>query len=64
MSQQIIINYWLEKAHDDFESAHDNLSSGRYHNAVRDAYFAYFHAFSSILLREGFVKEMEHLINQ
>jgi len=53
MSQQIIINYWLEKARDDLASARDNLKSGRYQNAVRDAYFACFHAFSSVLLKEG-----------
>jgi len=53
MSQHIIINYWLEKARDDLASARDNLKSGRYQNAVRDAYFACFHAFSSVLLKEG-----------
>jgi len=52
MSQQIITNYWLEKARDDLASARDNLKSGRYQNAVRDAYFACFHAFSSVLLKE------------
>lgn len=53
MSQQIIIDYWVEKARDDLASARDNYSSGRYQNAVRDAYFACFHAFSSVLLKEG-----------
>ncbi|MDL1979421.1 MAG: HEPN domain-containing protein [Deltaproteobacteria bacterium] len=52
MSQQIIIDYWVEKAIEDLASARDNLKSGRYH-AVRDAYFACFHAFSSVLIREG-----------
>ncbi len=53
MSQQIIIDYWVEKAGEDLASAQDNLKSGRYQNAVRDAYFACFHAFSSVLLNEG-----------
>jgi len=33
--------------------ARDNLSAGRFQNAVRDAYFACFHAFSAVLLAEG-----------
>ncbi len=53
MSQQIIINYWVEKAGEGLASARDNLKAGRYQNAVRDAYFACFHAFSSVLLNEG-----------
>ena len=52
MSQQIIIDYWVEKAGEDLASARDNLKSGRYQNAVRDAYFACFHAFSSVLIKE------------
>ena len=39
MSQQIIIDYWVEKAGEDLASARDNLKSSRYQNAVRDAYF-------------------------
>ncbi len=53
MSQQIIIDYWVEKAGEDLASARDNLKSSRYQNAVRDAYFACFHAFSSVLIKEG-----------
>ena len=53
MSQQIIIDYWVEKAEEDLASARDNLKSSRYQNAVRDAYFACFHVFSSVLLKEG-----------
>jgi len=53
MSQQIIIDYWVEKAEEDLASARDNLKSSRYQNAVRDAYFACFHAFSSVLLKDG-----------
>ncbi len=53
MSKQIIIDYWIEKARDDLASASANYSSGRYQNAVKDAYFACFHAFSSVLLKEG-----------
>ena len=49
MSQQIIIDYWVEKAGEDLASARDNLKSDRHQNAVRDAYFACFHAFSAVL---------------
>lgn len=53
MSRQIIIDYWIEKAGEDLSSAQDNFKSSRYQNAVRDAYFACFHAFSSALLNDG-----------
>ena len=38
MSQQIIIDYWVEKAGEDLASVRDNLKSDRHQNAVRDAY--------------------------
>lgn len=53
MKQQVIVDYWMDKASADLESANDNFNSGRYSNAIRDAYFACFHAFSSILFKEG-----------
>ncbi len=61
MSQQIIIDYWIEKAEEDLGSARDNFSAGRFQNAVRDAYFACFHAFSSAILKSGktFTKNRE-----
>ncbi|MFO7600130.1 MAG: InlB B-repeat-containing protein, partial [Candidatus Desulfacyla sp.] len=34
-------------------SAWDNHTAGRYQNAVRDAYFACFHSFSSVLIDQG-----------
>jgi len=52
MSEQEIIGYWIEKAEQDLASAHDNHAAGRNLNAVRDAYFACFHAFCSVLLKE------------
>ena len=45
---QQIIEYWLEKAHQDIASASDDLSGKRFQNAVSDAYFACFHAFSAL----------------
>ncbi len=48
-----IIAYWIEKAYQDIASTHDNFSGKRYQNAVNDAYFACFHAFSALLLQEG-----------
>jgi uncharacterized protein (UPF0332 family) len=58
MSQDHIIDYWMEKAHDDLGLARDNFKSERYSNAVRDAYFACFHAFSAILIETDQVKEI------
>lgn len=53
MTQHVIVDYWIEKAEQDLASARDNYSAGRLENAVRDAYFACFHAFSSLLLKNG-----------
>jgi len=53
MTWQDIIDYWMDKAHAYLESARDNFDSGKYSNAIRDAYFACFHAFSSVLCKEG-----------
>lgn len=53
MSQREIVVYWLEKSAQDIASAKENLSAGRLQNAVRDAYFACFHAFSAVLIKAG-----------
>ena len=53
MSKNTIIMYWIEKAHEDIESALDNFSAERLQNAVRDAYFACFHALSALILKDG-----------
>ncbi|RJQ59367.1 MAG: HEPN domain-containing protein [Desulfobacteraceae bacterium] len=53
MKRQVIIDYWMDKARADLESAKGNFDSGRHSNAIRDAYFACFHAFSSLLFKEG-----------
>ena len=53
MTQQAMIYYWMDKAVADLDSARDNFNSGRYSNAIRDTYFACFHAFSSVLFKEG-----------
>lgn len=53
MNQEVFVEYWLQKAMQDLESARDNLKAVRLQNAVRDAYFACFHAFSAVLLEEG-----------
>jgi hypothetical protein len=52
MSRQEIIRYWMEKADHDLASSMDNFRANRLANAVKDAYFACFHAFSSVLLRD------------
>jgi uncharacterized protein (UPF0332 family) len=53
VSKETIIRYWIEKARDDIGSARDNFSAGRLQNAVRDSYFACFHAVAAHLLKEG-----------
>lgn len=53
MSKEALIHYWLAKSDDDIESAYANFSANRLQNAVRDAYFACFHAFAALLLKEG-----------
>lgn len=53
MNRRILVEYWMEKAGEDLASANDNYAAGRFLNAVRDAYFACFHSFSALLLREG-----------
>jgi len=53
VTEEEFVKYWIEKAEQDLGSAIDNLKAGRLQNAVRDAYFACFHAFSAILLKEG-----------
>ena len=61
MSHETLVEYWLDKADDDLASAQDNFATGRLFNAVRDAYFACFHAFSAVLLgsRKNFRKHKE-----
>jgi len=52
MTKEAIISYWIEKAREDIASACANKDQGRYQNAVRDTYFACFHAFTAILFKE------------
>jgi uncharacterized protein (UPF0332 family) len=52
VSKDTIIKYWIEKAREDIGSALDNFTAGRLQNAVRDAYFACFHAVAALLLKE------------
>ena len=53
MSQQEIIEFWIEKAKQDLASARDNYAAGRLQNAIRDAYFACFHALTAVLIHSG-----------
>ncbi len=53
MKNREIVEYWMEKAADDLQSAKANVASGRNSNAIRDAYFACFHALSSLLFKSG-----------
>jgi len=53
VNDRAIVDYWVEKAHEDLASARDNYKADRLQNAVRDAYFACFHSFSAVLFAEG-----------
>ena len=52
MSREAMILYWIEKAEQDIASAKDNYTAERLVNAVREAYFACFPAFSALLLKD------------
>jgi uncharacterized protein (UPF0332 family) len=52
-NQQLIIEYWIEKAHQDLASARDDFSGKRLQNAVSAVYFACFHALAALLFKEG-----------
>jgi uncharacterized protein (UPF0332 family) len=68
MKPNPIIKYWQEKAWEDIASAEENFRASRLSNAVRDAYYACFHAFSAVLFANGlfesrkFVSAMEKII--
>jgi uncharacterized protein (UPF0332 family) len=53
MKPNPIITYWKEKAWEDLASAEENYRASRLSNAVRDAYYACFHAFSAVLFANG-----------
>ena len=53
MKPNPIITYWQEKAWEDIASAEENFRASRLSNAVRDAYYACFHAFSAVLFAYG-----------
>ena len=49
----VFVSHWIDKARNDLESAQGNFQSGRLANAVRDIYFACFHAVSALFMKEG-----------
>jgi uncharacterized protein (UPF0332 family) len=49
----ILVNHWIDKARNDLGSAQANFESGRLANAVRDIYFACFHAVSALFMKNG-----------
>jgi len=53
MKSNPIISYWMQKAGEDLASAEGNYQASRLSNAVRDAYYACFHAFSAVLFAGG-----------
>ena len=50
---ELFSNHWLNKAADDLASAHSDIETGRFGNAVRSLYFACFHAFGALLWKEA-----------
>ncbi len=53
MKPNPIVTYWQQKAGEDLASAEENFRASRLSNAVRDAYYACFHAFSAVLFAYG-----------
>lgn len=51
--KEILVRHWIEKARNDLESARVNYQAGRFSNAVRDIYFASFHAVTAVLMKGG-----------
>lgn len=47
-----VIKYWLEKADEAIESAHDDFNAKRFSFAVSRAYYACFYALTAVLLKK------------
>ncbi len=51
--KSILVQYWMEKAHESLAAGRSEYKSGRLSTAVRDLYYAAFYALTSFLLKEG-----------
>jgi len=46
-----VVSYWIEKANDSLNAAHDDLKAGRFSFSVNRIYYACFYAVSALLLQ-------------
>ena len=51
--RSMLVNYWMEKAHESLLAGGSENQSGRLTIAVRNLYYACFYALSALLLKQG-----------
>ena len=51
--RSMLVNYWMEKAHESLLAGGSEYQSGRFTIAVRNLYYACFYALSALLLKQG-----------
>ncbi|MBW1732260.1 MAG: HEPN domain-containing protein [Deltaproteobacteria bacterium] len=51
--KDVVIKYWMEKAHESMEAARSDYETARYAIAVRNLYYACFYALTAVLLDRG-----------
>lgn len=51
--RSMLVNYWMEKAHESLLAGGSEYQSGRLTIAVRNLYYACFYALSALLLKQG-----------
>ena len=51
--KSILVDYWMEKAHESLAAGRSEYRSGRFTTAVRNLYYACFYALTALLLKEG-----------
>lgn len=51
--RSILVDYWMEKAHESLAAGRSEYTSGRLTIAVRNLYYASFYALTALLMKEG-----------
>jgi uncharacterized protein (UPF0332 family) len=51
--KEVLIRYWIQKAHESMDAARSDYDSGRYAIAVRNLYYACFYSLTAVLLDRG-----------
>ncbi len=51
--KSVLIDYWMEKAHESLAAGRSEYASGRLATAIRNLYYASFYALTALLLKEG-----------